>query len=194
MKAQTETETKTQAPVVGTKMVLAAKGSTPETLVEVVAVAAGWATVRPCFLGADGEFLGADGETTKTRFAALSPIPADEKPAGRVTREKLPLDQRKNGVVPAKYLSRYSRHNLGDGVVVVDNGDGVATLLRGLELPEVYTLVAEKTGQNEAELVARYAGLNPGQQRMNLGNRLRGWLKRDAAKMAAEAAWKSPTT
>ena len=136
----------------------------------VISIASGWATVK----------LDIDGTTAKARIGNLIASAAREEkaPVVRVTREKLPLDQRKNGQVSAKYLSRYHRHNLGDGVMVVDNGDRVATELRGLELGEVYVCVAETTGATLNDLSQRYAGLNPGQQRMNLGNRLRGFYKR----------------
>jgi len=58
---------------------------------------------------------------------------------------------------------------------VVDCGDEVAEMLRGLELEEVYTLLEETTKVSYREA---YAHLNPGQQRMNLGNRLRAFVRK----------------
>jgi len=101
------------------------------------------------------------------------PAAAADKPA----REKMPIEQRKNGIVPAVYLPRYVKTKLANGGSCLDNGDSVASHLRGLELGEVYELVADKLGCSEKELMARYGHLNPGQQRMNLGNRLRGFYK-----------------
>ena len=104
------------------------------------------------------------------------PKAAADKPA-RAPREKMPIDQRKNGIVPAAYLPRYVKTKLANGGSCLDNGDSVASHLRGLELGEVYELVADKLGCSEKELMAKYSHLNPGQQRMNLGNRLRGFYK-----------------
>lgn len=52
----------------------------------------------------------------------------------------------------------------------VDNGDPVASALRGLPLPAVYRMVADAIEVPLPELEARYRHLNPGMQRMNLGN------------------------
>lgn len=59
-----------------------------------------------------------------------------------------------------------------------DNGDRAARDLRGLDLDGVYRLVAGVLSLSEAELRVKYGGLNPGQQRMNLGNRLRGYYRK----------------
>lgn len=56
------------------------------------------------------------------------------------------------------------------GRVCVDNGDVVAEKLRGLHLVEVYKLVSVALGVTLPDLEARYRHLNPGMQRMNLGN------------------------
>ena len=56
----------------------------------------------------------------------------------------------------------------------IDCGDPIAAELRDLTLDEVYEL-AEGLGLEG--LRAKYAKLNPGQQRMNLGNRLRAMAK-----------------
>ncbi len=58
-----------------------------------------------------------------------------------------------------------------------DTGDIVANWLRPLDLPGAYALAAKKMSTTVKDLTARYGHLNPGQQRMNLGNRLRGYLK-----------------
>lgn len=147
----------------------------------------GWTTLADPVTGAQTKVRNSL-VATLTELAE-TPVAKAEKAtkAPRVTREKLPTDQRKNGQVPAKYLDNYHRHNLGGGLVVVDNGDRVAQELRGLELNEVYALVAKVTHTNGDDLVERYAGLNAGQQRMNLGNRLRGFYKREEARLAAEA-------
>lgn len=60
-----------------------------------------------------------------------------------------------------------------------DVGDEVATLLRKCSsLEETYKTASEYLGVPEAELLAKYGHLNPGQQRMNLGNKMRfKWKK-----------------
>ena len=55
----------------------------------------------------------------------------------------------------------------------IDKGDTVALALRRLDLTAVYTTVASATGTAIVELRERFAHLNPGMQRMNLGNMLR---------------------
>ena len=60
----------------------------------------------------------------------------------------------------------------------LNNGDEVATLLQG-STPEAVMRAAEiLCGFEEGELVAKYAHLNKGQQRMNAGNRIRGLVKK----------------
>ncbi|WP_373081969.1 hypothetical protein [Zhongshania sp.] len=63
----------------------------------------------------------------------------------------------------------------------IDNGDNVAETLREMHLEEVYSHVAKTLGVTAKSLKERYGHLNAGQQRMNLGNRLRGFLRKEAA-------------
>lgn len=58
----------------------------------------------------------------------------------------------------------------------LDVNDKVAVMLRGKDLDDVYKIASEKTGLTQKELREKYANLNPGMQRMNLGNRIRGAL------------------
>ncbi len=70
------------------------------------------------------------------------------------------------------------------GNPIIDSGDDVAKLLRGKDLKVVYELVGSKIGQSAQSLKLKYGKLNVGQQRMNLGNRLRGFLNGGKAKKA----------
>lgn len=91
---------------------------------------------------------------------------------------------RKNGIVPADYLQRYERTVRvidGEKVRSMDNGDAVARCLREMTLEEVYEYVSCTLNVSAEELHAKYAHLNNGGQRMNLGNRLRAFLRRQAA-------------
>lgn len=68
----------------------------------------------------------------------------------------------------AAYSGRLSKHN----------GDDVAKLLAGAT-PEAVIAAAEVLlGLEVGELETRYANLNPGQRRMNAGNRIRACIKR----------------
>ena len=62
-----------------------------------------------------------------------------------------------------------------------DNADEVATMLRGKTLDEVYEIAESWLIISADDLKARYAHLNAGQQRMNVGNRLRAYIKKSKA-------------
>lgn len=82
--------------------------------------------------------------------------------------------------------ARYSRdkeRKTAGGNPSVDNGDALAEALRGADLDAVYAQAAKVLGVPVADLRTKYAGLNPGMQRMNLGNRMRA-----AARKSAKAA------
>lgn len=59
------------------------------------------------------------------------------------------------------------------GNATMDNGDATAKKLRGVALDDVYAEASKILGESQAALKAKYAHLNPGMQRMNLGNRMR---------------------
>ena len=64
-----------------------------------------------------------------------------------------------------------------------DNGDPVARMLRDAEtLDQVYAVASKYLKTSEKELRAKYGHLNPGQQRMNCGNRMRGKWRKDNEK------------
>ena len=75
---------------------------------------------------------------------------------------------------------KYNKGESNAGNISYDSGDAIAQELRGMALEDVYDLVARKSGETERMLKAKYGKLNPGMQRMNLGNRLRK-LVRDKA-------------
>ena len=55
-----------------------------------------------------------------------------------------------------------------------DNNDIVAQRLRGKTLDEAYLIASDHLGEEESSLRSKYSHLNQGQQRMCLGNRIRG--------------------
>lgn len=73
---------------------------------------------------------------------------------------------------------RKSRHHYKEcrafsGRKSLDNGDAIALQLRGKDLDYIYEVASEHLGESVAVLMAKYEHLNPGQQRMCLGNRIR---------------------
>jgi hypothetical protein len=79
-------------------------------------------------------------------------------------------------------LSDYVAVKSANGNSSLDNGDSVAKKLRSLDLEGVYKEYARVCGKEEAAAMRkRYAKLNPGMQRMNLGNRMRAALNNKAA-------------
>ena len=64
------------------------------------------------------------------------------------------------------------------GGTTFHNGDAVATNLAGLSLEAVYSVASQALSTPVEDLQAKYGHLNPGQQRMNLGNRLRGLVQK----------------
>jgi len=76
------------------------------------------------------------------------------------------------GVVKKKYQDLYVERS-GNR----DNDDMLAKRLRGADLEMVYAIAADHIEVPVEELVAKYSHLNPGMQRMCLGNRIRGGKK-----------------
>lgn len=74
---------------------------------------------------------------------------------------------------------RYGASRTASGGKSLSNGDEVAKALEGLPLTALFE-VADKLFEGN-EFRARYSKLNTGMQRMNLGNRIRGFIsKRDS--------------
>lgn len=98
----------------------------------------------------------------------------------RAPRARKPIAERRNGVVEPEYLPKYREYRRGDGKVSIDNGDRVATTLREVTLEQVYKICARELGESVEALKTRYSHLNPGMQRMNLGNKLRAFYRAGA--------------
>ena len=65
-----------------------------------------------------------------------------------------------------------------NGEIKVDCGDGIAAKLRGMELDEALGFIASTMDESPDLYFEKWGHLNPGQIRMNAGNRLRHWLKK----------------
>jgi len=164
--------------------------------VEIIAVNGGWTTVRQ--IGQRKEYKVRNGQLSKItevqseilREYVLTDRDASAK--GDIVRPvttRKPIEERLNGVVYAGYLPQYSAYTTvrtdGTKKRSIDKGDSVAEQLRSLELPSVYKLVARTLEVSSDSLLERFCHLNPGMQRMNLGNMLRRALREQSAKVAA---------
>lgn len=161
--------------------------------VEIVEVKGGWTT-----------FIATDGSTRKARnseFAGAKPQRAKRAARAKAVATDAPV--RKINGAPVNRFAEYERVKRADGAVSFDNGDPVARELRELDLDHVYEMtaramrevpgkegakIADKFGTSIGEIAdklrRRYGKLNPGMQRMNLGNKLRG--ARSAVERAQE--------
>lgn len=83
--------------------------------------------------------------------------------------------------------SHYAKTKSAKGNKTLDSGDGLAVELRGMELEDVYARAAKELNESVKSLHQRYDALNPGMQRMNLGNRMRAALKKRTAVVADSA-------
>ena len=75
----------------------------------------------------------------------------------------------------AKYKPRYTTITSATGNSSLCNGDALAQRLAGKTPNEVLAMAERLLG---VELKAKYESLNPGQVRMNCGNRLRSAVKK----------------
>lgn len=98
--------------------------------------------------------------------------------------------EQSHSIVAGADLSHYQLHpevKTKSGRPTLDIGDQVATLLRGKDVDEVIAITAHKlteisgTTVTQKSIKDKYAKLNPGQIRMNCGNRLRAAYRADEA-------------
>lgn len=138
-------------------------------IVTLTAQAKGWCTIED-----------EDGEEHKVRATTLQPNPElseddceDDESAASKMAETL-----------NKYRTRYVPTLSAKGKKSLCNGDPLALLLSGLDLPALFAMAAS-VGLVDCE--ERYQSLNPGQKRMNVGNRLRAMVRKGAATIDGNA-------
>lgn len=78
----------------------------------------------------------------------------------------------------ARYREKYEVSVSPSGRKSLNNGDPIAAALEGRDAQEVLTIAEQLLDFAPGELVAKYERLNPGQRRMNGGNRIRSAIKR----------------
>ena len=162
--------------------------------VEILSVSGGWTTVRDQ-AGAEKKVrnsaLTEPVEITAPTTTKLAKAKAEKAPKApkapkepKAPRAKKPLTERLNGVVESLYLQFYQGYTTtrkdGTKVRSMDKGDSVAQSLRGLSIEDVYKQAAKITHIGVADLTSRFGHLNPGMQRMNLGNMIRKAMKEAA--------------
>ncbi len=76
------------------------------------------------------------------------------------------------------YRAAYEDTAAYSGRLSKNNGDEIAKILGGLEPKAVIRAAEVLLDLEKGELWAKYERLNPGQQRMNAGNRIRAGVKR----------------
>lgn len=127
------------------------------------------------------------GIAPKDTRAAKPPKTAKPVKAAKAKKSAKVRDPNARRVVLIKGVkhdvTHYRTTKTATGNSSLDCGDSLAKTLQGQELDEVYRQAAKQLGETERALRERYAKLNPGMQRMNLGNRMRA----DAARKAAKA-------
>jgi uncharacterized protein YgiM (DUF1202 family) len=124
------------------------------------------------------------GIETKTESNTMAS--SKTKTARKKSEKTLPTPKagatRKLGQSEFAHFSSYEANRTAGGNVSYDSGDEVAIKLRGMTLEEVYEYAAPKLDMSVRALAAKYANLNSGMARMNVGNRLRVLLRKKAAK------------
>lgn len=134
-------------------------------------------------------------EKAKAKEAA-DKAKAAEKAKAQAEREKARAERLaaggKDRLVPANLAAYHvdKEKKTAGGHASVDSDDELAQKLRGLSIDEVYKHAAAVLKEPEADLRAKYAHLNVGMQRMNLGNRMRAAVMKHDEKAKPEAAKK----
>lgn len=164
-------------------------------LVAVVEVKGGWTTIL------DGmKQLKVRNSELTSPAAGRANVPAKpgpvrsakDRPVNKVAKEaKAPKPARDPAAEDTRLVrADTARYVITDDVKTasgrkaIDIGDATAQALRGADLADTYRAASEATGRTQKSLRESYEHLNPGMQRMNLGNLIRG----AAAKAAREAA------
>lgn len=109
-----------------------------------------------------------EGETAKARLKDLTLIEIDNEDH----------NGNKMAGILANYRAGYVPSIAASGKKSLSNGDAIAKALEGKTAKEVLQIADGLLGLPGGTLQSQYARLNPGQQRMNAGNRLRAALKK----------------
>ncbi len=92
------------------------------------------------------------------------------------SEQESPVTDNESKVTIAVNKEKYQPSRTAAGTKSLNNGDPVAQALEGMTLEEVQDLADKFIGENDFR--TRYAKLNRGMQRMNIGNRIRGHMRK----------------
>lgn len=109
------------------------------------------------------EVVDSEGEIRKVRGKQLEPAEDEGK--------------RNMSEILRKYRAGYVKSTSYTGRTTQNTGDKLAEILQPYSPKQVIAIAESALGLGSGELWGRYEHLNPGQQRMNAGNRLRAKLK-----------------
>lgn len=115
-----------------------------------------------------------DGTVIKVGKTKIEPVQVTEA-------EEREEEEDKPKRIAANYT--YTSCRAASGRISCDNRDPVAENLRGMTLEQVYSIVHATIDVPLTDLKHKYMHLNNGQQRMCLGNRLRGWIKKNGGEL-----------
>lgn len=164
----------------GTKIVVTDKDGTTYDAV-FVSAKAGWANIT---VKGEAKKVRSKDIAVKMTKAELKKIEsAARKVEKAAARAEAGADGEVDRLVPAD-LEHYVLHDTktASGRRHIDVNDEAAAKMRELgDLPAIYKYAGKLLDEPVKELVAKYEHLNPGMQRMNLGNRIRKALKLAAA-------------
>lgn len=149
-------------------------------------IPSGWAVVQLT----DDSLLALDGDTRvkegkiSCRARSLTKLGGTDAPATDAPDSGAPEGDEAEEKVEhpmAKALRearvRYVKTKRPEGTTSADCGDSLARTLRDLEPLEVAALADKVLGEAAGYHAGKYGHLNPGQIRMNSGNRIRAFLK-----------------
>lgn len=134
-----------------------------------------------------------EGEFTMEDLRSLGVVDADDTDQIENDNIRDPDDDTVVGSMPrlreAEYRAKLVKVTTAAGGKSLCNGDDIALQLQGKSLEDVYEIGARFLETTVDALREKYSHLNPGQQRMNIGNRMRGLVKkrdREAAELIAQ--------
>ena len=145
-----------------------------------------WVQRRAAFKATRGEYelalhnAAREAETSGNPEDVIDTLPEKPESAPMMGDDDVDgLDEEEHesrSIVPKHYKDEYVKVKVGKHYTQ-DSGDELAIMLRGKSLDETYEFAAQALDVVLADLYAKYEHLNPGQQRMVLGNRIRRAMK-----------------
>jgi hypothetical protein len=131
-----------------------------------------------------------EGEYTMEDLKSLGVVDSDDDQIENDNIRQSEDDTEIVGSMPRlrepEYRAKLVKVTTAAGGKSLCNGDPIALQLQGKSLDEVYEVGALFLEVTVDALKEKYSHLNPGQQRMNIGNRMRGLIKkrdREAAEL-----------